>query len=119
MSYVKGVCEREKSSLVLLKLPGGNRSQLLLLPPAPQLVSDKLVSAFLSQLVRYLRVFTNCFPSSFHCSNNEDQSYPPLLHGAVPRAAGPGRWVCAGSAADPRWLCGTVTGQLRGEAEVG
>lgn len=58
MSYVKGVCEREKSSLVLLKLPGGNRSQLLLLPPAPQLVSDKLVSAFLSQLVRYLRVFT-------------------------------------------------------------
>lgn len=81
MSYVKGVCEREKSSLVLLKLPGGNRSQLLLLPPAPQLVSDKLVSAFLSQLVRYLRVFTNCFPSSFHCSNNEDQSYPPLLHG--------------------------------------
>lgn len=42
---------------------------------------------------------------------------PPIQ--AVPRAARPGRWVCAGSAADPGWLFGTVTGQLRGEAEVG
>lgn len=42
---------------------------------------------------------------------------PPIQ--AVPRAARPGCWVCAGSAADPGWLFGTVTGQLRGEAEVG
>lgn len=61
MSYTKSVCEREKSSLVLLKLPGGSHSQLQFLPPALQLASDKLVLALVSQLGRCLRGFTNSF----------------------------------------------------------
>lgn len=99
MSYVKSVCEREKSSLVLLKLPGGNHSQLLLLPQVLQHASDKLVLAFLSQLGRCLRGFTNSFPSSFHCLNNEDRCYPPLLHRQCLEQRDLG-------AADPRWLLG-------------